>query len=99
MIFVINNMKYDTDKMERIAKVKKWYPFQNSLLDDMFGRDMGTVYDCDLWRSPKGNWLLTHEETSYRTRGQAIGTDEAKELLMQYALDKYEALFGCLEEA
>lgn len=99
MIFVIHNTKYDTDKMERIAEVKKWYPLNSSILNNLYGREIGRIYDCALWRSSKGNWLLTHEESPYRTQGQAIGEDEARELLMQYALDKYESLFGCLEEA
>lgn len=29
MIFIIKGMKYDTDKMEKVADVKKWYRVDN----------------------------------------------------------------------
>ena len=31
MQFVINGMKYETDNMEMVAEVKKWYRVDNTL--------------------------------------------------------------------
>lgn len=47
----------------------------------------------------KGNWLLTHEEDFRRTYGEAIEEEEAKALLMRYATETYESMFGELPEA
>ena len=35
MRFVIGGMKYDTDKMERVAAVRKWYKNDSHLLDSI----------------------------------------------------------------
>ena len=83
MMFIIKGLKYDTEKMKHIADVKKWY----------------SSYSYQLWKSKKGNWLLTHEIDYGEKVGQAIKEDEAKELLMEYAIDKYEELFGKIPEA
>ena len=61
MRFVIQGLKYDTDKMKKIANVKKWYKTNSLLVKAIYGNEeVGTTYDCELWRSEKGNWLLTH---------------------------------------
>ena len=84
MKFVINGMKYDTDKMERVATVKKWYKNDSALTQIMFpGQEVGRTYSCELWKSEKGNWLLTHEEDFQAKYGEAVGEEEAKELLME----------------
>lgn len=97
MRFIINGMNYDTDKMEQIAKVKKWYATSNALLRGIYG-DIGGEYICELWKSQKGNWLLTHEQ-DYSSRGEAIEEEEAKKLLMRYAPNKYEELFEEIPDA
>lgn len=97
MIFIINAKKYDTDKMEMIADVKKWYELEGAARM-IFGKGMGKVYDCHLWKSQKENWLLTHD-TDYKTVGEAITESEAKDLLMKYNPDKYEELFEEIPEA
>lgn len=51
-----------------------------------------------LWKSRKGNWLLTYC-TDYASRGVKILEEDAKKLLLEYDLSKYEKLFGELEEA
>lgn len=100
MIFIIHSKKYDTDKMEKIADVKKWYRVESVILSSMFGeKQLGRVYDCELWKSQKGNWLITREEDYSKHIGEAISESEAKELLMRHALNKYEQLFGEIEEA
>lgn len=98
MRFIINGMKYDTDKMEKIANVKKWYGTRNALLSHLYGDYIGIDYTCELWKSSKGNWLLTHEQ-DYSSKGEAIEEEEAKKLLMKYAPDKYEELFEEIPDA
>ncbi len=99
MQFVIGGMKYDTEKMEKVAGVKKWYREDNFINRAIFpGQEVGRIRDCELWKSEKGNWLLTHDE-DYKTFGEAIGEEEAKALLMRYATETYENMFGELPEA
>lgn len=99
MLFVINGMKYDTEKMEKVAEVKKWYREDNFINQVMFpGQKVGRIYCCRLWRSPKGNWLLTHEK-DHIDMGEAIKEKEARTLLMKYATETYENMFGELSEA
>lgn len=100
MKFVINGMKYDTDKMECMAGVKKWYQNNSPLVRVMFpGQEVGHTYNCELWKSEKGNWLLTHEEDFGAKYGEAIEEEEAKNLLMKYATAVYERVFEELPEA
>lgn len=99
MIFIIKGMKYDTDKMEKVADVKKWYRVDNLFAHALYGgQEVGRYYKCELWKSKKGNWLLTHEY-DYTVLGEAIGESEAKELLLRYAPDEYEELFEEIPEA
>lgn len=100
MVFIINGKKYNTENMEKVASVKKWYNLNSWMLDTMFGaKDLGRIYDCELWRSKKGNWLITHEKDYNKVVGQAIDETEAKELLQKHDLKAYENLFGEIEEA
>ena len=99
MQFIINGMKYNTDKMEKMADVKKWYQIDNLFMQAAYpDKKFGRYYDCELWKSQKGNWLLTHE-ADYKIIGQAITEEEAKELLMRYATDVYEKEFEEIPEA
>ncbi len=100
MKFVINGMKYDTDKMERVAEVRKWYQNKSALIERLFpGKEVGNIYKCELWKSEKGNWLLTHEKDFGTKYGEAVTEEEAKKLLMRYATDTYERMFEELPEA
>ena len=94
--FVIQNKKYDTDKMEYIGVVKKWY--KNDFISKFFGDERGYTYDCKLYRSQKGNYLITHQ-IDYTLHAEAITETEAKSLLIRSDLNKYEELFGEVEEA
>lgn len=94
MVFIINNMKYDTDKMEKVADVKKRYP-----VGGIWGQYVTTIEDCELWKSKRGNWLLTRKNCYGSHYGEAIKEAEAKELLMRYAWKTYEKKFGEIEEA
>ena len=96
MIFVIDNLKYDTDKMELISdKCEYTYTWTFTLLNTEM-RSYGK--DVKLWKSKKGNWLLTYR-TDYDSRGVKLLEEEVKKLLLKYDLQKYEELFGELEEA
>ena len=96
--FIIKDKVYDTSKMKLIGKVKKWYEYTSYFLQQMHGKGYGRKYDCDLYRSEKGNWLLVHDGERGCT-GEAITEDEAKSLLKQYDYDAYVKEYGELEEA
>lgn len=96
MIFVINNLKYDTNKMELISdKCEYTYTWSFSFMNKTL-RSYGK--DVQLWKSKKGNWLLTYR-TDYVSEGVKLSDEYVKKLLMKYDLPKYEELFGELEEA
>ena len=86
MVFVINKLKYDTDKMTLVSD------FLN-LKSDYAGKNV------KLWKSAKGNWLLTYEDSCNDENGKAMSEEEAADLLLEYDLEKYEEIFGELEEA
>ena len=96
--FIINDLIYDTEKMEYIAEVRKWYEYTGILEKRIFGDGVGKKYDCKLYRSKRGNYFIEHER-NYRIIGEAITKKEAKELLKCCAYEKYAELFGELEEA
>ena len=95
MIFVINDLKYDTDKMELISeKCEYIYTYT------VFGSDFSSYgKDVQLWRSVRGRWLLTYNRGYSDVYAKTLTEQEAKNLLKKYDLDTYEALFGELEEA
>lgn len=96
MIFVIDNLKYDTDKMELISeKCEYTYTWTLSLTNTKMRR-YGT--DVKLWKSKKGNWLLTYYTGSY-SKGVKLLEKDVRKLLLEYDLQKYEELFGELKEA
>ena len=95
-VFVINNKKYDTEKMDYIGIVRKWY--KNAFASRMFGDERGITYDCKMYRSQKGNYLITRQ-VDFTLYGEAITETEAKSLLIKSDLSKYEELFGKVEEA
>lgn len=96
MIFVIDNLKYDTDKMELISeKCEYTYTWVFTLTQTEM-RSYGK--DVKLWKSRKGNWLLTYN-TDYTTKGVKLLEEYVKKLLLKYDLPKYEELFGEIEEA
>lgn len=100
MQFVIKGMKYNTENMEKVAEVKKWYQIDNIWTCAVYpGKEVGREYPCELWKSEKGNWLLTHEEDYTIKYGEAIQEEEAKALLMRYATATYETMYGELPEA
>lgn len=99
MRFVINKKVYDTEKMILIGQVQKWYKFQLTTMRIAFGENAGRYEDCKLYRSNKGNYLLTHKLYSNTYEGEAITEEEAKDLLIKWDYENYVKLFGELEEA
>jgi hypothetical protein len=100
MIFVIDNLKYDTDKMELISdKCKYQVSIKNNLLY-VTSSFRENVLDVKLWKSAKGRWLITYKRQGYvKYSAQSLTETEVKDLLITYDLPKYEELFGELEEA
>ena len=95
MIFVINNLKYDTDKMELISE-KCEYAYTYTMFEYEFSSQ---GKDVQLWRSVHGRWLLTYNRGLSTTYAKTLTEQEVKNLLKKYDLDRYEELFGELEEA
>lgn len=101
MIFVINKLKYDTDKMTLISE-KCQYRWLSSIGFTCLAKEVM------LWKSEKGNWLLTYRrdlihpfsgrDLIYPFSGKALTESEAMDLLLKYDIDAYEKLFGELEE-
>lgn len=95
MIFVINDLKYDTDKMELISE-KCEYAYTYTMFEHGF---YSQGKDVQLWRSVHGRWLLTYNRGLSTAYAKTLTEQEVKNLLMKYDLDRYEELFGELEEA
>ena len=96
MIFVFNNLKYDTDKMELIS-TKCEHTYISSFFGDPIKWHASNV---KLFKSKKENWLLTYEKNNLdNVYGVALSEEKAKNLLLNYDLEVYEKLFGELEEA
>lgn len=95
MIFVIDNLKYDTDKMELISeKIKYTYEWKMTLTGT---RMKSYGKNVKLYKTKNGRWFLTYD-SDYYIHGKVLEEAEVKSLLMQYDLTKYEELFGELEE-
>ena len=95
MVFVINKLKYDTDKMTLVSE-KCLYAY-DTYFPNSKSKNLGK--NVKLWKSAKGNWLLTYEDSYNDENGKAMSEEEAANLLLRYDLEKYEEIFGELEEA
>lgn len=94
LIAVINDLKYDTDKMELVSERCEYY--HTSIIS---GHHMlYTTDEVKVWKSRKDNWLLTYKFLC-KYYAKALTEIEVKELLMEYDLKTYEKIFGELEEA
>lgn len=94
MIFVINKLKYNTSKMDVISDKCEYSYRYISIIGTLNCRGK----NVKLYKSNKGNWLLTYE-TDCDTCGVALTKKEAAELLLKYDYKAYEKIFGELEEA
>lgn len=96
MIFIINNLKYDTSVMELVSERGS-----ASYFDNIFGGNGHVKYvtsPATLWKSKKGNWLLTYNKKR-SVEARALSTNDARDFLAKYDVEKYEELFGEFEEA
>jgi len=85
MIFVINKLKYDTEKIELVSdKVRYCFYLMRCLTE------------ARLYRSRKRRWLIVNENGTYAI---AINEESAKNILLSYDVEAYEKMFGELEEA
>ena len=91
MVFVINNLKYDTDKMELVSE-KCEYNYLTVIFGDVC---KFSGKDVKLFKSTKGNWLLTYEKDWHKS----LDEEKAKDILLTHDLKAYEKMFGELEEA
>ena len=96
MVFLIDNLKYDTDKMELISEKCEYTYTRTLTLINTEMRSSGK--DVKLWKSKKGNWLLTYR-TDYSSRAVKLLEEDVKKFLLKYDLPKHEELFGEIEEA
>ena len=94
MIFIINNLKYDTDNMELISE-KCEYRYASS---NIFGVFFFKGKNVKLFRSKNGRWLITYN-TDLNNRAEAVTESKVKELLLRYDYLVYEKIFGEVEEA
>ena len=84
MIYVFDNLKYDTDKMDLIS-TKCIYA-------------LNIIYrpvDVSLYKSINGRWLIVFKQGG----ALAIDEETAKHMLLKCDLNTYEKIFGELEEA
>ena len=94
MLFVVNDLKYDTDKMELVS-TKCEYTYVRMLFDMKLRYNGKNV---KIFKSLKNHWLLTYEYDR-KICAVALSEKEAKEYLICYDLKAYEKKFGELEEA
>lgn len=96
MVFVFDKIKYDTDKMELISeKCKYSYNFTSIFRDTL----SCSARDVKLWRSVNDRWLLTYTKGYSDAYAVKLSKESAMNMLLDYDIDKYEELFGELEEA
>lgn len=86
MIYVFNNLKYDTDRMEMVSS-KCMRPL------NIFGPSV----PVSLYKSLKGHWLIVFKQVG--VGAIAIDEEAAKRILLKYDIEAYEKVFGELEEA
>lgn len=94
MICVIDQIKYDTDKMEMVSD-KIHHEYKVRFLSYSYLRDGD---HARLWRSHKGRWLMTYG-SDCNEYAVPMTENQAKQKLMMYDIATYERLFGELEEA
>lgn len=85
MIRIIDGLKYDTDKMELIAK----YTYRSfSICNGIHNRT------CQIYKSKKGRYLKIDDGIWI-----PITENDVKKLLMAHDVTAYEKIFGEVEEA
>lgn len=93
MLFVINKLKYDTDKMELVSNKCKYKKLK------LLGTSLMSLVDANIYKSEKNNWLLTFKNDYGVVNGISLTLEEVQSYLLTYDIKKYEEIFGELEEA
>lgn len=105
MIFITDNLKYDTDKMELISdKIKVFVECSGFRLE--FARKFnsnpngiyGSYFNGKIYKSKKSRYIAVYEY-DYEFYGRPMSEKEVKETLKRYDYLKYEELFGKIKEA
>ena len=66
MRFVIQGLKYDTDKMKKIANVKKWYKTNSPLVKAIYGN--GLLTHTENYNTKVGHAITEEEAKSLLMR-------------------------------
>lgn len=91
MVFVLNEKKYDTNKLELVSnKFRYEYKVSHPILGEL----THVTHDTGLYKSKKSNWLVVFD--GY---GRAVTEKEARNMLLKHDYKAYEKQFGELEEA
>lgn len=93
--FVVDNKLYNTETANLLCEGKKqWAEF-----NIIFNRDIYPYRDTQLYKTEKGSFFFVYEK-DYGNKFIHVCTEqEAKEFLIYRNLDKYEEMYGKLEEA
>lgn len=69
MKFVIQGLKYDTDKMKKIANVKKWYKTNSPLVKAIYGnRETQPFTYTPVWLKRARSRKASHKKESEGTK-------------------------------
>ena len=98
MLFIIDKLKWDTTKMDIVSKkIQHNYTVHSELLNMDY---LYTAINPTIWKSKKGRYLLTYRaKGSDFYRAEVLTENEVKDLLLSYDVEKYEEMFGEIEEA
>lgn len=93
MIYIVDGLKFDTDKMERIIAFKE-HTETNYVACEII---LNTMTDCTLYKSAKGNWLFTYYRNGIFKK-RIVPEQEVKQLLLIHDWETYVKYFGEIEE-
>lgn len=94
MVFIHDNLKYDTDKMEKVVEYTEYR--DNT---DLFAFGQIAI-KCEVYRSKKGRWCRVRTRAGYKKGELEVLTDyQAKEILKVRDVITCEKYFGEFEEA
>lgn len=109
MKFVINNLLYDTDKMEKIADCAKIQmkiepkkkDFELGFCSFFSVFEYESTVKCAIFKSKKNNYLavVLDSDGSLTDLGSAISEEEAKKAIIDCDPIKYLEVWSDIEEA
>jgi hypothetical protein len=90
---IIDNKVYDTDKAELVFEFVRTYEVESILGTYFNEKGSGQLY-----KTSKGNWFELIKREGRSTEFNALNLEDAKNIVLIHP-DKYQELFGELEEA